>query len=859
MDDGEWEESVVRIEPGETLLFYTDGVTDLPGADDRFGDERLIETAGLRTERRRRADRPDRPAPGGVPGARVRRRPGAAGGRVGGRGTGGFTPLLSISACPRLGSRHAVAGLGIRRSRAGDDGRRGSARAEGSRRGARGRPGRRAGHREDPAACARRSGAARRRRLRHVATRRPSKAGDATLPYGVLSAPPSRLRPGPDEERHQGRVRDAADLRAEAPATQAPVARGHRRRPLGRPRVGRGDRPPGRPRGGRAAPVCLQRPGADRDRWRSGRASIGRSGPAGRRASSMGAARPPRTPRRWSARAIEAAVRAAVIHESGGNPFYLEQLARAREPDADPAWRRRAIRSPGCRARSRGALTVELAGAPRRRAHGRARALAVAGDEADPELIAAVAGADTGRRHRRRSTPWSRPTSCARQAGAAALRVPPPDSAPRGARRRRRPAWRIDAHRRADAELRERGRPGRRRAPSRGARRRSRRPRGRRLLAAVGRERVPDGRAGHRGSLVPRRACGSCPTTKARGAGRAGAADAARARAGHGGSGRGELRDALRDLLAALPERGRSRAGRRSSPRWPPSSTCSAATTTRASYCSPRARSAGTGASASTAGGPDRPVAGRQPLLRRRLDRDAGRGDRTAPAWPARATRGTRRSRSRRRPPRRSPHGALGRPRAGRRARWLASARGLTTDRHTTGSGRTPGRTVLARPRRALHLEDYGQARARVRARHRHGPADGSGVGRRPARGGLASVCALTGRLAEGRRAASFAVDVARLMGIPTSSAGPRSRAAGSPCARGGSTRPSRPAPTSSGRSRELGTSGVQRRACARWRRPACSSATPRRAASDAAWPRGGGRPASVISTRCCGHGPTRC
>jgi GAF domain-containing protein len=34
----------VPLAPGDTLLLYTDGVTDLPGADDRFGDARLIAT-----------------------------------------------------------------------------------------------------------------------------------------------------------------------------------------------------------------------------------------------------------------------------------------------------------------------------------------------------------------------------------------------------------------------------------------------------------------------------------------------------------------------------------------------------------------------------------------------------------------------------------------------------------------------------------------------------------------------------------------------------------------------------------------------------------------------------------------------
>ena len=45
VDDGEWEESVATIAPGETLLFYTDGVTDLVGTEDRFGEQRLQEAA----------------------------------------------------------------------------------------------------------------------------------------------------------------------------------------------------------------------------------------------------------------------------------------------------------------------------------------------------------------------------------------------------------------------------------------------------------------------------------------------------------------------------------------------------------------------------------------------------------------------------------------------------------------------------------------------------------------------------------------------------------------------------------------------------------------------------------------------
>jgi serine phosphatase RsbU (regulator of sigma subunit) len=40
--DAAWHPSRITIQPGETLLFYTDGVTDVAGAHDRFGAERLI-------------------------------------------------------------------------------------------------------------------------------------------------------------------------------------------------------------------------------------------------------------------------------------------------------------------------------------------------------------------------------------------------------------------------------------------------------------------------------------------------------------------------------------------------------------------------------------------------------------------------------------------------------------------------------------------------------------------------------------------------------------------------------------------------------------------------------------------------
>lgn len=39
--DGHWPETTMMVEPGDTLLFYTDGITDTRGIDDRFGDIRL--------------------------------------------------------------------------------------------------------------------------------------------------------------------------------------------------------------------------------------------------------------------------------------------------------------------------------------------------------------------------------------------------------------------------------------------------------------------------------------------------------------------------------------------------------------------------------------------------------------------------------------------------------------------------------------------------------------------------------------------------------------------------------------------------------------------------------------------------
>jgi PAS domain S-box-containing protein len=41
--DAEWEETAVDIAPGDTLLFYTDGVTETPGEGTRFGEARLLD------------------------------------------------------------------------------------------------------------------------------------------------------------------------------------------------------------------------------------------------------------------------------------------------------------------------------------------------------------------------------------------------------------------------------------------------------------------------------------------------------------------------------------------------------------------------------------------------------------------------------------------------------------------------------------------------------------------------------------------------------------------------------------------------------------------------------------------------
>jgi sigma-B regulation protein RsbU (phosphoserine phosphatase) len=42
-DEASWGEHFSRLAPGDTLLFYTDGVTDTTGGAGRFGEARLAE------------------------------------------------------------------------------------------------------------------------------------------------------------------------------------------------------------------------------------------------------------------------------------------------------------------------------------------------------------------------------------------------------------------------------------------------------------------------------------------------------------------------------------------------------------------------------------------------------------------------------------------------------------------------------------------------------------------------------------------------------------------------------------------------------------------------------------------------
>ncbi len=96
-ETGRWPETVVRLGPGESLVLYTDGVTDTRGPAGRFGAERLAARAGRRHGPRTGRDRHPRRRRAarlrGRPAAR-RRRPARPPGdpRAGARGRGPRDP-----------------------------------------------------------------------------------------------------------------------------------------------------------------------------------------------------------------------------------------------------------------------------------------------------------------------------------------------------------------------------------------------------------------------------------------------------------------------------------------------------------------------------------------------------------------------------------------------------------------------------------------------------------------------------------------------------------------------------------------------------------------------------------------------
>ena len=55
-----FQEHTITLQPNDTVLLYTDGVTDTPGVDDRFGPERLAELLDRRPRRSRGDPRPHR-------------------------------------------------------------------------------------------------------------------------------------------------------------------------------------------------------------------------------------------------------------------------------------------------------------------------------------------------------------------------------------------------------------------------------------------------------------------------------------------------------------------------------------------------------------------------------------------------------------------------------------------------------------------------------------------------------------------------------------------------------------------------------------------------------------------------------
>ena len=447
---------------------------------------------------------------------------------------------------------------------------------------------------------------------------------------------------------------------------------------------------------------------------------------------------------------VEAPLRDALMRESGGNPFYLEQLARAaaREPGAgitEPL----VAGVPRAVAASLAAELAELPEVARRVAH----ALAVAGDDADPDLVAAVAdlpreetlaaldvlvAADVAR---------PRPDAPAFTFRHPIVRRAVHDSAP--------PGWRIDAHRRAASALRERGAPIARRAHYE---EQAAAPGDREaveLLAGAARECLTVAPA--TAARWYRAALRLLPGDEAQGdAGLALRMPLALALATAGAV--EDSRDALRDLLAALPEQ--------DEPQRATIVTAMAAIehllgrydearellVRELAGLGPQRQGERAAIAQSLA---DNHYFGGDWAAMRDAATDAAAlaAQADAPALAIEASAAASIA-----------HGALGDRESSDAA--LADARAgfdTVSDRLLVAHLDAPFWLGLAE----LHLEDYAGAR-RVfergielsRKTGQESAAVQLGVGQ-------ASVCALTGRLAEGRRAAAFAVDVARLMGVP--------------------------------------------------------------------------------------------
>jgi DNA-binding CsgD family transcriptional regulator len=446
-------------------------------------------------------------------------------------------------------------------------------------------------------------------------------------------------------------------------------------------------------------------------------------------------------------RELEAPVREALMRESGGNPFYLEQLARtvghARErAGAEPL----VTDVPRAVALALAGELGVLDGGARCVAH----ALAVAGDGADPDLVAAVAARE--RAATLQGLDDLVDADIVRQTGETpgfAFRHPIVRRAvydDAGA------AWRIEAHRRALVELGRRGAPAARRAHHA------------EHAAAPG-----DGEAI---ALLAEAASGCltvAPATAARyyraalrllpgdeAGGDTGLAlrvPLALALAAAGAM--EDSREALRDVLAALPpEAGTRRArvvtsivaiehllGRYDEAR--------DLLARERGLRSPAARGALAQSLASHhyfagAWGPMLDAASEAHALATEAGAHALQAEAAATAGLAAAALARRDDAT----------------------AWLDAARAVFAD--------LPDARLVAHLNTAswlglceLHLGHYARARRvleRGDALARRTGQDSAAVQISVA---LASVCALTGRLADGRRAASYAVDVARLLGVP--------------------------------------------------------------------------------------------